>query len=150
MSYGLLLTLHLLAAIAFAGTVFFEVVLLAGARRHLPPDVARTTEQALADRAVAVMPWVLMVLYGAGLGLAWQHRAALAAVLSEPLASRFGLMLALKIVLALSVFGHFLAAMGWRRRGVLNGRRSHRLHLSVFCHVLLIVLLAKAMFYLHG
>ena len=51
--------------------------------------------------------------------------------------------------LALSVFGHFLAAMWWRRRGVLGGRRSHRLHLSVFCHVLAIVLLAKAMFYLH-
>ena len=54
MSYGLLLTLHLLAAIAFAGTVFFEVVLLAGARRHLPAAVARATEQALGDRAVAV------------------------------------------------------------------------------------------------
>ncbi len=149
MSYGLLLTLHLLAAIAFAGTVFFEVVLLAGARRHLPATVARATEQALGDRAVAIMPWVLMVLYGAGLGLAWQHRAALAAAFAAPLASSFGLLLAFKIVLALSVFGHFLAAMWWRRRGVLGGRRSHRLHLSVFCHVLAIVLLAKAMFYLH-
>ncbi|ABX33165.1 protein of unknown function DUF474 [Delftia acidovorans SPH-1] len=149
MSYGLLLTLHLLAAIAFAGTVFFEVVLLAGARRHLPAAVARATEQALGDRAVAVMPWVLVVLYGAGLGLAWQHRAALAAAFAAPLASSFGLLLALKIVLALSVFGHFLAAMWWRRRGVPGGRRSHRLHLSVFCHVLAIVLLAKAMFYLH-
>src|SRR5258707_8674602 len=28
----------------------------------------------------------------------------------------------LKIVLALSVFGHFLAAMWWRRRGVPGGR----------------------------
>ena len=91
MSYGLLLTLHLLAAIAFAGTVFFEVVLLAGARRHLPAAVARATEQALGHRAVAVMPWVLLVLYGAGMGLAWQHRAALA----QPLASRFGLLLSL-------------------------------------------------------
>lgn len=145
MSYGLLLTLHLLAAIAFAGTVFFEVVLLAGARRHLPAAVARATEQALGQRAVAVMPWVLLVLYGAGMGLAWQHRAALA----QPLASRFGLLLSLKIALALSVFGHFLLAMWWRRRGVLGGRRSHRLHLSVFCHVLAIVLLAKALFYLH-
>lgn len=144
MGYGLLLTLHLLAAIAFAGTVFFEVVLLAGARRHLPAAVARATEQALAQRAVAVMPWVLMVLYGAGIGLAWQHRAALA----QPLASSFGLLLALKIALALSVFGHFLMAMWWRRQGVLGGRRSHRLHLSVFCHVLAIVLLAKALFYL--
>jgi hypothetical protein len=92
---------------------------------------------------------VLLVLYGAGLGLAWQHRAALAAAFAAPLASGFGLLLALKIGLALSVSGHFAAAMWWRRRGVLGGRRSHRLHLSVFCHVLAIVLLAKAMFYLH-
>ncbi len=54
----------------------------------------------------------------------------------------------LKIALALSVLAHFASAMWWRRKDN-NGRRSHRLHLSVFCHVLVIVLLAKAMFYLH-
>ena len=72
-----------------------------------------------------------------------QHRAALA----QPLTSSFGLLLMLKITLSLSVFGHFATAMFWRRRGVLGGPRSRRLHLSVFCHVLAIVLLAKAMFY---
>ena len=115
MSYGLLLALHLLAAIAFAGTVFFEVVMLEGVRRHLPPEM-RAVERAIGNRAVRVMPWVLLTLYAAGIALAWQHRAALA----QPLASGFGLLLAVKIVLALSVFGHVLA----------------------------IVLLAKAMFYL--
>ena len=144
MSYGLLLALHLLGAIAFVGTVFFEVVMLEGVRRHLPKETMREVERAVGNRATAVMPWVLLTLYAAGIGLAWQHRAALA----QPLASSFGLLLALKIALALSVFGHFATAMVWRRRGVLGGRRSHRLHLSVFCHVLAIVLLAKAMFYL--
>ncbi len=144
MSYGLLLALHLLAAIAFVGTVFFEVVMLEAVRRHLPHETMRAVEHAIGNRAVRVMPWVLMTLYAAGIGLAWQHRAAL----SRPLASSFGLLLALKIALALSVFGHFATAMVWRRRGVLGGRRSRRLHLSVFCHVLAIVLLAKAMFYL--
>ena len=144
MSYGLQLALHLLAAIAFAGTVFFEVVMLEGVRRHLPPETMRAVERAIGNRAVRVMPWVLLTLYAAGIALAWQHRAALA----QPLASGFGLLLALKIVLALSVFGHFATAMVWRRRGRLNGLRSRRLHLSVFGHVLAIVLLAKAMFYL--
>lgn len=144
MSYGLLLALHLLAAIAFAGTVFFEVVMLEGVRRHLPPETMRAVERAIGNRAVRIMPWVLLTLYAAGIALAWQHRAALA----QPLASGFGLLLALKIVLALSVFGHFATAMVWRRRGRLNGLRSRRLHLSVFGHVLAIVLLAKAMFYL--
>lgn len=144
MSYGVLLVLHLLAAIAFVGTVFFEVVMLGGVRKHLPQDTMRAVEHAIGNRATAVMPWVLLALYAAGIGLAWQHRTALA----QPLASSFGLLLTLKITLALSVLGHFGTAMVWRRRGVLGGRRSGRLHLSVFCHVLAIVLLAKTMFYL--
>lgn len=144
MSYGVLLALHLLAAIAFVGTVFFEVVMLEGVRKHLPQEAMREIERAIGNRATAVMPWVLLTLYAAGSGLAWQHRTALA----QPLASSFGLLLALKIALALSVFGHFATAMVWRRRGVLGGQRSRRLHLSVFSHVLAIVLLAKAMFYI--
>lgn len=140
--YGLLVALHLLAAIAFAGTVFFEVVMLPAVRRRLPPEWGREVERAIGDRATAIMPWVLLTLYASGIGMAWQYRAALA----QPLSSSFGLLLGLKIVLAASVFGHFLSAMVWRRRGTLRGQRSRRLHLSVFCHVLAIVLLAKAMF----
>ena len=143
MSYGLLLALHLLAAIAFAGTVFFEVVMLEGVRKHLPHETMRAVERAIGNRATAVMPWVLLTLYAAGIALGWQHRAALA----QPLSSSFGLLLTIKILLALSVFGHFATAMVWRARGMLGGRRSRRLHLSVFCHVLAIVVLAKAMFY---
>ncbi|MDR0213385.1 MAG: hypothetical protein LBJ15_05185 [Comamonas sp.] len=145
MSYGLLITVHLLAAVAFAGTVFFEVVLLGGVHGKVAVQHMRPVEQALGTRATAVMPWVLLALYSAGAGLAWQHRALLA----HPLASSMGLLMAIKIALALSVLLHFFTAMWWRRKGQLNGRRSHRLHLSVFCHVLAIVLLAKAMFYLH-
>ncbi|ABI58894.1 CopD family copper resistance protein [Nitrosomonas eutropha] len=144
MSYGLLITLHLLAAIAFAGTVFFEVVMIEGIRKHLPHEIMREVERAIGNRAVRIMPWVLLVLYSAGIGMAWQHQATLA----QPLASSFGLLLSIKIILAISVFGHFVTAMIWRKRGLLNRRRSQRLHLSIFCHVLAIVILAKAMFYL--
>ncbi|MBO9354799.1 hypothetical protein GG851_12435 [Bordetella petrii] len=145
MAYPLLLILHLFAAVAFAGTVFFEVVMLEGVRKHVPRDAMRIIETAIGARVRRVVPWILLALYGAGLGLAWQHRAALA----QPLASSFGLLLSLKIVLAASVFGHFLVAMALQRRGRLNGRNSRRIHISVFCHVVLILLLAKAMFYLH-
>ncbi|MDM9560929.1 MULTISPECIES: CopD family copper resistance protein [Bordetella] len=143
MSYPVLLTLHLVAAIAFAGTVFFEVVMLEGVRRHVPREALRLVESAIGARARRVIPWVLLALYAAGAGLAWQHRAALA----QPLASSFGLLLGVKILLALSVFGHFLTAMALQRRGRLNTRNSRRIHISVFCHVALIVLLAKAMLY---
>lgn len=144
MYYGLLLTAHLLAAIAFAGTVFFEVLMLEGARRHLPQEVFRAVERAIGNRATRLMPWVLLTLYLAGAGLAWQHRAALA----QPLGSGFGLLLGIKIALALSVGCHFTAAMLWRRRGLLHSQRSRRLHRSVFAHLVAIVLLAKGMHYL--
>jgi uncharacterized protein len=145
MIYPLLLVLHLLAAIAFIGTVFFEVVMLEGVRRHLQRETMRDLERAIGQRARSVIPWVLLVLYGAGVGMAWQHRAALA----EPSSSSFGLLLTLKIALAASVLAHFFAAMAMMRSGRLHARRARRVHVSVFCHVLLIAVLAKVMFYVH-
>lgn len=125
-------------------TVFFEVLILESVRKQVPREAMNAVERGIGNRARAIMPWVLLALFGAGVGMAWQHRGALA----QPLASSFGLLLSLKIVLALSVLGHFAAAMRWRRRGELRGRRSRRLHLSVFCHVVAIVLLAKGMYYI--
>ena len=143
MSYPLLVTLHLFAAIMFVGTVFFEVLMLEGIRKHVPREAMRTVERAIGARARRIIPWVLLVLYGAGLGMAWHHAGALAV----PFSSSFSLLLTLKILLALSVFGHFATAMILARRGQLTTARSQKIHISVFCHVVLIVLLAKAMFY---
>lgn len=143
MNHTLLLTLHLLAAIAFAGTVFFEVLILQVAQARLPQPMRAEIGRALDHRAIAVMPWVLLLLYAAGIGMAWHYRAAL----THPLDSRFGLLLGMKIALAASVLGHFALAMSWRRRGLLRGTRSRRLHRSVLAHVLVIVVLAKALHY---
>ncbi len=142
MSYSALLIIHLFAAIAFAGTVFFEVVMLEGVRTRLPREVMRTTEKAIGQRARRIMPWVLLLLYGAGIRMAWQHRAALA----HPLDSAFGLMLGLKIVLATSVFLHFLTAMILLHTGRMRAVHSQRIHVSIFIHIVAIVFLAKAMF----
>ena len=142
-AYPILLLLHLFAAIMFAGAVFFEVLMLEGVRRHLPRETMVQVERAIADRARRVMPWVLLVLYGAGIGMASRYRELLA----QPLASSFGLLLGIKILLAASVFGHFATAMAWRRRGTLTGRRARRLHASVLAHLVLIIALAKAMFH---
>lgn len=143
MPYPLLLIVHLFAAILFVGTVFFEVLMLEGIRKHVPKEAMRSVEAALGKRARAIMPWVLLLLFGAGFGLAWYHRMALA----NPFSSHFGMLLALKILLGLSVFGHFLTAMALHRLGRLRSRASQRIHISVFIHVVLIVLLAKSMFY---
>jgi len=143
MPYPLLLLLHLFAAIMFVGTVFFEVIMLEGVRKHVPKEVMRTMESAIGRRARSVMPWVLLMLFAAGLGLAWFHKDAL----THPTATHFGMLLAIKIALAFSVLAHFFTAMQLHRHGRLNSLASKRIHVSIFVHVIAIVLLAKLMFY---
>ncbi|MCY1532463.1 hypothetical protein D9M68_677390 [compost metagenome] len=85
----------------------------------------------------------MLVLYLAGLGLAWQYRDALA----SPGSSSFSILLTLKIALAVSVLAHVVTALVMAQRKRLTGELQRRLHISVFCHMVAIVILAKAMFY---
>lgn len=145
MSYPILLTLHLFAALIFIGAVFFEVLILEGVRKHVPPAVVRQVEQGIGKRGRRLMPWVLLVLFSAGLGMVWLRYLP---QLADPLASSFGTLLTLKICLALSVLGHFCTAMFLVISGRMNSTYFRRIHLSVFTHMVGIVLLAKGMFYL--
>ena len=88
MSYSLLLVLHLFAALVFVGTVFFEVLILENVRKHLPRETMRAVEAAIGNRARVLMPWILLVLYGAGIGMAWQYRTALAQPLARQALSK--------------------------------------------------------------
>ena len=144
MGYFITLTLHLFAAIAFVGTVFFEVLILDAIRRPVGRETMRAVDPAIGRRARRVMPLVLLVLYGAGITLAWSYREQLL----HPLSSPFAAMLSLKILLALSVLGHFLFAVSKGARGTLRAAQARAVHLSVFAHMVLIVTLAKAMFFL--
>jgi len=145
MAYPLLLVLHLFAAILFVGTVFFEVLILESVHRHVPPRAMKAVEAALGRRLRQVMPWVILTLFGSGLGMLHLRYAPL---LAAPWASSFATLLSFKLLLALSVLGHFIFAMYSFRVGRMTGQRSRRIHYSVFAHVVLIVLLAKGMFYL--
>ena len=100
----------------------------------------------LARATHRVFDVLILLMIASGVGMAWNYRA----VLAQPLSSSFGMMLTLKIALALSVLGHFAVAMRTRGRGEHVSRRFHRIHVSVFCHMLGIVLLAKGMFYFSG
>lgn len=144
MSHFVLVTLHLFAAIMFVGTVFFEVLILEGIRKPVGRETMRTVDTAIGQRARRVMPFVVTILYGAGIAMAWQYRADLA----HPFESSFATLLSIKIVLALSVLAHFITAITLTARGKLKSRHVKFIHLSVFCHVVLIVFLAKAMFYI--
>jgi hypothetical protein len=143
MTYGVLLLLHLFAAIMFVGTVFFEVLILEGIRKPLGREIMRTVELNIARRARRLMPFVMVVLFGAGIAMAWGYRDALA----DPFGSTFATLLWIKIALALSVLGHFITAMTLSGTGRLKSRHFQIIHLSVFCHVVAIVFIAKAMFY---
>ena len=144
--YPFLLVTHLLAATAFIGTLFFEVFIWHSARRQLVNGAQLTADQAIAVRSRKVLHGVVLLLYGAGIGLAWQHRG----VLSQPLASSFGTLLSLKIVLALSIIGHYLLLAYWLKSARLTSTRASWIRRSILGHMLLIVILAKAMFYWHG
>ncbi|MFW0756946.1 hypothetical protein ACN1C3_19800 [Pseudomonas sp. H11T01] len=144
--YPYLLVTHLLAAIAFIGTLFFEVFIWHSARLQLVSGAQSTADQAIAVRSRKVLHGVVLLLYGAGIGLAWQHRG----VLSQPLASSFGTLLSLKILLALSIIGHYLLLAYWLKSARLTSTRASWIRRSILGHMLLIVILAKAMFYWHG
>ncbi len=141
--YPYLLVSHLLAAIAFIGTLFFEVVIWHNARRQLSDTSQAGAEQAIAVRSRKVLHGVVVLLYGAGIGLASQYRGAL----SQPLASSFGTLLSLKILLALSIIGHYLLLAYWLTHGRLSATRATWIRRSILGHMVLIVVLAKAMFY---
>src|SRR5687767_10728357 len=120
MSYPVLLTLHLFAALMFVGTVFFENIILEGARKHVERGAMHAVERVISQRARRVMPWVLVVLYGAGFAMGWRYRD----VLLDPFASAFGLLLSLKILMAMSVLVHFIRAITWMASGRMTPRRS--------------------------
>ena len=144
MLYLLLTFVHLTAAACFIGGVFFEVMILSRAARQLDEAPRAQLSRALGQRARQVMHWVVLALYGAGVGLAWHYRAALA----QPFTSSFGTLLTLKICLALSILGHFILVVLLMRSGRMTPARSRLIHLSVLVQMLAILFLAKAMFLL--
>lgn len=144
MLYLLLKFVHLTAAACFVGGVFFEVMILSRAARQLDEAPRAQLSRALGQRARQVMHWVVLALYGAGIGLAWHYRAALA----QPFTSSFGTLLTLKICLALSILGHFILVVLLMRSGRMTPARSRLIHLSVLVQMLAILFLAKAMFLL--
>lgn len=144
-AYALAHIVHLLCAILFVGGVLFEALVLSAL--HTPAvsrEVRRAAEKAVSARAVKVMPWAVMLLFVSGLALAHRYAPLLAA----PAESSLALQLWIKILLAFSILIHFIAAVRRMRRGTMTAAFSKYIHRAVLAHMLLIVILAKTMFYL--
>lgn len=144
MSYSLLHVTHLLGAIFFIGALFIEVVVLAKVRQQIEPELMLRVDKAVGARLRVVLHWVVLFVYGAGIGLAWHHRH----LLVDPFASSFGTLLTLKILLAIGVFFTFGAVAMLLRSGRMTPVRYQVIHWAIFLQMVGIVVLAKAMFYL--
>lgn len=142
MLYLSLKTLHLLMAIAFIGTLFFQVFILAPVARQLPEDQRGRMAVLFGQQARHVIHWVALLLYGAGIALVWPYRY----VLVDPLASTFSLFLSLKLLLALLIIRHYVAMIVLRSRDRLSERGMRLLNISLLAHAVALVFCAKAMF----
>ena len=139
--YPLILLLHLACAIVFVGAVAFEVLVLEGLRRPLGAELLHRVEQAVVARARRFMPWVVVVLFASGAALFDIRCGGFACM-----GSRFGWMLAAKVMLAFAVLAIFARVAWTAGRGLGGGgfRHTHRVLLALMAGI---VVLAKLMFY---
>lgn len=143
--YAVAHIVHVYCAIAFVGGVFFEMLVLSVLHTgRVSREARREVEKAMSYRAVRVMPFVVALLFASGIVMVLNRYMPL---LSQPFATSFGTMLALKILLAASVLVHFAIAVVKMAKSTLTVGWSKYIHAVVFSHMLLIVFLAKAMFY---
>lgn len=144
MMYSIAHIVHLFCAMIFVGGVFFEALILSALHtKKISREVRKETERVISARAVRVMPFVVIGLFGSGLILVQRYTTMFA----QELWSSFTIQLGLKIVLAFGVLLHFLIAVTKMRRGTLTVTWSKYIHMAVLIQMILIVLLAKTMFY---
>lgn len=141
--YPLFLTVHLLCAVIFGGGVIFEVLILESLHKRLPARTMRAIEAGIVERAKRIMPWVVGLLYLSGLAMLHARFPGWTALIE----SNFGRLLLLKVALAGVVLACFVGALTALRLRKMTPRLFKRIHLIVFVCVLVIVVLAKAMFF---
>ncbi len=142
--YGVLVTLHLLCAIVFAGAVFFEVLVIEPLEKVLPEGMGAKLADAIPAHVRRFMPIVVALLFLTGGAMFWVHYSGR----PDFFQSKFGIMLTIKMALAFSVLGIFVSAIRASTKGTMNPCRFKYTHRIVAVLMLGIVLLAKGMFYL--
>lgn len=143
-SYSIAHLIHLFCAITFVGGVIFEIAFLSVLHtKKVSREARREVESALNTRMRRVMPFVIILLLSSGLVMLhhyhdfWHHVTT----------SSFYFQLSLKLFLAASVFIHFAIAITKMKRKTMTAAWSRYIHWAVFIQVIVIVFLAKSMFY---
>lgn len=144
MSYGVGHIVHLFCAFVFIGAVFFEVLILESARKKVPDSYMVAIQEGIMYRARRLMPPVVLILFASGIYMAVTHFQHLDTAFATSLST----LLTIKITIAISVLLHFITAMTLSLRGRMTSFRFKFIHLSVFSHMVLIIFLAKTMFYI--
>ena len=143
-NYAIAHIVHLFCAVIFVGGVLFEALVLSVLHtKAVSREARQEVERAISRRATRVMPVVVGLLFVSGLVMLHRHADALL----HPFVHAFNTQLALKILLALSVLGHFVIAVYKMKRGTLTKAWSRYIHLAVAVQMIAIVLFAKTMFY---
>ncbi len=144
MNYALGHIAHLFCAFVFIGAVFFEVLILESVRKKVPKEAMVAIQHGIMHRARRLMPPVILLLFASGIYMATIHLSGLESLF----ATSFSTLLTIKMMIAGSVLLHFITAMTLSLRGKMTSFRFKFIHLSVFSHMIAIVLLAKGMFYI--
>ncbi|RDE24353.1 hypothetical protein DV711_01825 [Motiliproteus coralliicola] len=143
MGYGLAHTIHLICAILFIGVVAFEVLIIEGIRPQIAPQTMGQLELLIQKRGRRIMPFVVIALVLSGLTLGYHHRA----VLMSPLSSSFGTLLSIKLLLVVAVLVQLVMTLRRSIKGTLDSGRFKLGHRELLIQMFVIVILAKAMFY---
>ena len=168
MDHAHIVLIHLLCAIFFGGAIATEVLALAPLRKVMGADEFRRVEFLLFRRIRRAYPVFLIPLYGTGFWMYGEHLVA-AGSLADLVATRFGLLLTIKLGLALGLFSVFATApflfmptvvagagLGARVRHLLlvsgdetqfRCDRFDGVHYLAFALIVGIVVLAKAMYF---
>lgn len=141
--YPLFITAHLLCAITFGGAVIFEVLILESLHKRFSHKTMGAIEAGIIERARLLMPWVVSTLFLSGLAMLHIRFP----ILSEMTTSSLGRLLLVKISIASIVLACFITALTLFAKGRMQPLLFKAIHLTVFCCVLAIIVLAKAMLY---
>lgn len=109
MAYEHIVLIHLLCAIFFLGAIATEVLVLAPLHRHLSMEEFRKIEFLMFRRIRRTYPIFLLPLYGSGFWMYWIHLSG-AENIGVFVGSAFGLMLTIKLALAMGLFTIFATA----------------------------------------